>query len=288
MIINLRRNILEFIISHNLSVMDIEYVSYISKEDGSLCSCDFSELIDIAEDINFEDHDPLIKHREQLNQNISIVADEWYITRSTDPAAIWEYHQLPPTGKYKELYEEDLIDPNDVIDKEVVELLAQDSYNMNYVRDHITILNKEYRIENADGIEQVVNDKNEVGVILACNPRGQYWSQYTSVSKDPQLLFYPELIKIVMEYHGEHGSSAEDNLVKRSDADIGSVFKLEDIAKEYNLDITGFDQNQFNNLKVEFVPKGYDYQISFTGAASHYEIRHEIISYLKPTDIIKL
>lgn len=288
MIINLKSNLLEFIKSHNLSVMDIEYVSYLSKEHDSYCCCDFSELVDIAEDINFEDYDPLIKHREQLSQDINIVADEWYITRSTDPAAIWEYHQLPPTGEYEEISEEDLIDPNDVIDEEVVELLSHESPNASYVRDRITILGKEYRIENNDGIEQVVNDKNEVGVILACNPRGQYWSQYTSVSKDPQLLFYPELIKIVMEYHGEHGSSAEDNLVKRSDADIGSVFKLEDIAKEYNLDIAGFDQNQFNNLKVEFVPKGYDYQISFTGAASHYEIRHEIISYLKPTDIIKL
>lgn len=285
MIVNLKSNLLEFIKSHNLPVMDIEYVSYLSKEHDSYCCCDFSELVDIAEDINFEDYDPLIKHREQLSQDINIVADEWYITRSTDPAAIWEYHQLPPTGEYNEISEEDIIDTDDVIDLDVVELLTHDSPNLDYVRDSITILDKEYRIENNDGIEQVINDKNEVGIILACNPHGQYWTQPYAGIKDPQMLFHPELVKIIMEYQSTLEPLKGYNL---RDADIGSVLDLEELASNYNLNTGGFDESGFNNLEVVFVRSECEYQITYTGGVNFPELRHEIITRVTPNSIIKL
>lgn len=282
MIVNLKRNILEFIKSHELSVIDIEYVNYISKEDGSLCSCDFSELLDVAEDINFEDHDPLIKHREQLHQNISIVADEWYITRSTDPAVIWEYHGLPALGDYKELYEEDLIDLDDIIDNEILDLITHESPNADYVRDNIMILDELYRIENNDGIEQVVNKKGCVAVILACNPNGRYWTVPTTSAKDPQILYHPELVKIVSEYRANNPIEG----YQLKDGDIATVFDIDELSTKYNLDFGPIGNQHFNNLQVVWMSKNTDYVIDFSGAASHEDLRHEVIYPLSSMNVI--
>lgn len=285
MIINLKENLLDFIKSHNLSLEAIEFISYKSSDDGEIYHCDLIDFIEVADEIDFEEHDPLIKHREVLSDTINVVADEWFIQRSQEPGAIWQLNHFPETGEYEVVREEDLISPDDNIDSEVVELLDLPSPNATYALDSISIGADTYQIETKDGIQRVVTVNGLRGVIIACNPKGRYWTQPHAGVKDPQMLFHPELVKIIMEYQATLESVKRYNL---RDADIGSVFNLEELASKYNLNIEGFEQDAFNNLDVVFVRPDAEYQITFTGAASFPDLRHEIITRMAPNDIIKL
>lgn len=288
MISNLKTNIIDFMKLHGASAMDVEYVHYFSKELEENCSCDFGEFLDIVEEINFEDSDVLIKHREQINESLCIVGDEWYISRSDVPEAIWSFHRLPVMGDYNSITEDDIINNIDNIDPDVVELLSQDSVNLDYVRDYITINNETYIIECKDDIQRVVNNAGKVAIIMACNPCGQYWTQSSDTIKDPQILFYPELIKIVMEYKDQCDNSVKPGNISVKNGNIESVFNIAELSDKYSLNFDGIRQEGFNNLRVEFVPKDYDYQISFMGAAIHPDIRHEIIRYIKEDYIINV
>lgn len=285
MIINLKENLLDFIKSHNLSLEAIEFISYKSSDDGEIYHCDLIDFIEVADEIDFEEYDPLVKHREVLSDTINVVADEWFIQRSQEPGAIWQLNYFPETGEYEVVREEDLISPDDNIDSDVVELLDLPSPNAVYACDTIEINGITYRIKTKDGLQQVMNEQGRIAVIIACNPGGKYWTQPYAGVKDPQMLFHPELVKITMEYQSTLEPLNGYNL---RDADIDSVLDLEQLASNYNLNLNGFEQSGFNNLDVVFVRPDTEYQITFTGAASFPELRHEIITRVAPNDIIKL
>lgn len=285
MIINLKENLLDFIKSHNLSLEGIDFVSYKSSDGGEIYHCDLIDFIEVAEGIDFEEYDPLIKHREVLSDTINIVADEWFIQRSQEPGAIWQLNHFPETGDYEPVSEEDLINPDDNIDDDVVELLDLPSPNATYALDAIEINGETYHIDIKDGIQRVLNDRGHTAIIVACNPNGKYWTYPDAGVKDPQMLFHPELVKIIMEYQATLKPTNEYNL---RDADIGSVLNLKELATKYNLNIEGFEQRAFNNLDVVFVNSGTEYQITYTGAASFPDLRHEVVTRVTPNDIIKL
>lgn len=285
MIINLKESLLDFMTQHDLRAEDVEYVGYHCQFNEAEAHCDFVDFLEVAEDINFEEYDPLIKNREVIRPGLKILADEWFISKDDSGEAMWLLHHMAqPCGDYEPITEEDIIRDIDVVDDEMRSLLDITSENGTYVRDNIEINGVEYKIENKDGIERVVNNHDCVGIILAANANGQYWSAASTNQKDPQMLFYPELIKTVMEYT----ATFEIPTYHLFDADIGTVFNLANIQKEYHLDTSGFNADLFNNLRVIFVPKNETYRVSYTGAANHPELRHEILLRVTPEDNIKI
>lgn len=285
MLVNLKESLIEFLVAHEVNFEDIEYVSYYCQFNEATCHCDFVDFIEVADEINFEEYDPLIKNREMIKPGLKIIASDWFVTLDGTAETLWRYSELSSEkGEYEPITEEDLIVDEDNIDNELRSFLDVQSENGKYVRDNITIGGKEYAIQTTEGIQKVLDDEGRVAVILAANPNGQYWTALTDVPKDPQMLFYPELVKIVMEYNATLDMPDYPLL----DADIASVFDLEEINKTYHLDVSGFDATRFNNLRVAFLPQGHTYRISYTGAASTPELRHEIILIAKPEDNIVL
>lgn len=285
MIINLGDSLLEFIANHNLNIEEIEYVSYDSNYNDGATHCSFADLMDVIEEINFEDHDPLIKYREPIKNHICIVGNGWFVYNSSDSTAIWEYSLLPqPMGDYEPISEEDIIDEVDTVDEWATELLTNSSINTDYVRDKITAVGIEYKIDNMDGLEKVVNDDGHVAVILACNPNGQYWSVKSLATKDPQVLYHPELVKIVLEYRAKNPIKG----YQLEDGNIAEVFDIDELSTKYNLNFGGITNERFNNLQVIWKTKGYDYVIDLSGAASHEGLHHEVIYPVSSVDVVSI
>lgn len=283
MITNLKQSLIDFMASHRLRPDEIQHVSFFSQVQQEICHCDFIDFIELAEDINFEDYDSLIKHREVISQSITIIAESWFISRSREVGSFWQLNVLPVIGEYESIEEEDILSDIDRIDEEMVELCRNVSSNSDYVRDDIMIDNKKYIIENKDGVERVVNDEGRVAVILACNPNGRYWSVPSVVAKDPQILHYPELIKIVVEYRTKNPIKG----YQLEDGDIAEVFDVNELSTKYNLDFGNITNERFNNLRVVWVPKDVDYIIDFSGAATHEDLRHEVIYPVDSVNVIR-
>lgn len=108
----------------------------------------------------------------------------------------------------------------------------------------IVIRGKEYKIIN-EGIDKVVNDDNQVAVILASDGM-QYWTADYSCVKDINMLFHPELIKIVMEDMCE-----DDN------------FSLDWINENLKLNTKGFESANIMYLDVVWVDLGTRFTIGF-------------------------
>lgn len=284
MITNLKESLIDFMTSHRLSPDEVQCVNFFSQTQQEICHCDFIDFIELAEDINFEEYDPLIKHREVISRSIAIIAETWFITRSREAGSFWELNFLPAVGEYEEIEEEDIISDTDRIDEEMIELCYNVSSNSDYVRDDIMINNKKYTIDNMDGVEKVVNDDGDVAIILACNPGGRYWSDRSLATKDPQVLYHPELVKIVLEYRAKNPIKG----YQLEDGNIGEVFNIDELSTKYNLNFGGITNERFNNLQIVWKPKGYDYIIDFSGAASHEGLRHEVIYSLGSVDVISI
>lgn len=285
MIINLAENLLTFLEQHNLDTRDIEYVGYQSGVSGEISHCTFLDFLEVAEDINFEDYDPLVKHREPIKNQINIVAEQWFVATSNEPDTLWSYSELPiPMGVYEPICEEDIIDEVDVIDEWTSELLSNKSPNLDYVRDTIDIAGKTYKIDGINGLEKIVDDNNRTPVILACNPNGRYWTVQSTTFKDPQILYHPELVKIVIEYRQSHPIEG----YQLADGNIMDVFDIEELSDKYNLDFGTLSNQHFNNLQVVWVPKGVDYIIDFSGASSHEDLRHEVIYPVGSMNIVSV
>ena len=283
MITNLKQSLIDFMTDHKLSPDEVQCVNFFSQVQQEICHCDFIDFIELAEDINFEDYDPLIKHREVISQSIAIIAETWFISRSRDVDSFWQLNVLPVIGEYEDIEEEDIITDTDRIDDEMIELCYGVSNNSDYVRDNLVIDNERYIIENKDGIERVVDDKGRVAVILACNPNGRYWTVPSTTVKDPQILYYPELVKIVIEYRASNPIKG----YQLEDGNIAEVFDIDELSVKYNLDFGPLGNQHFNNLQVIWVPKDTDYIIDFSGAASHDDLRHEVIYPVDSVNIVR-
>lgn len=283
MITNLKQSLIDFMTSHKLSPDEVQCVNFFSQVQQEICHCDFLDFIELAEDINFEDYDPLIKHREVISQSIAIIAETWFISRSRDVGSFWQLNVLPVIGEYEDIEEEDIITDTDRIDNEMIELCYGVSNNSDYVRDNLVINNERYIIENKDGIERVVDDKGRVAVILACNPNGRYWTVPSTTVKDPQILYYPELVKIVIEYRVSNPIKG----YQLENGNIAEVFDIDELSVKYNLDFGPLGNQHFNNLQVVWIPKDTDYIIDFSGAASHDDLRHEVIYPVDSVNIVR-
>lgn len=284
MIINLAESLIEFAQNHNINLEEVEYVGYHCALNNEQCHCTLVDFMDVAEDINFEDYDPLIKYREPIKNRIDIVSENWFIRNSNEPGAIWSYHELAaPPGHYEPISDEDIIEEIDNIDEWANELLSKESPNLDYVKDLIDINGVRYKIDGIDGLEKVVDDNGRVAVIMACNPNGRYWTT-TATNKDPQILYHPELVKIVLEYRAAN----EIKGYPLKDCNIKTVFNIAELADKYNLDFGDITNESFNNLRVAWLPKNYEYIIEFSGAGSHLDLRHEIVKSLAGLDVIKL
>lgn len=95
-----------------------------------------------------------------------------------------------------------------------------------------------------DGIKKVVKD-NKVAVIIASDGC-RYWTSDNRVVKDINMLFHPELIKIVME------DMCEDE-----------NFTLEWIEENLKLNTKGFENADIMNLSVIWVEVGSRFNIAF-------------------------
>ena len=283
MITNLKQSLIDFMTSHRLSPDEVQCVNFFSQVQQEICHCDFIDFIELAEDINFEDYDPLIKHREVISKSIAIIAETWFISRSRDVGSFWQLNVLPVIGEYEDIEEQDIITDTDRIDDEMIELCYGVSNNSDYVRDNLVIDNERYIIENKDGIERVVDDKGRVAIILACNANGRYWTVPSTTAKDPQILYYPELIKIVIEYRVSNPIKG----YQLENGNIAEVFDIDKLSVKYNLDFGPLGNQHFNNLQVVWIPKDTDYIIDFSGAASHEDLRHEVIYPVDSVDIVR-
>ena len=114
---------------------------------------------------------------------------------------------------------------------------------MSTINETITIHGKSYNIIN-DGIDKVVKD-DEVAVIIASDGC-RYWTSDNRVVKDINMLFHPELIKIVME------DMCEDE-----------NFTLEWIEENLKLNTKGFENADIMNLSVIWVEVGSRFNIAF-------------------------
>lgn len=283
MITNLKQSLIDFMTSHRLSPDEVQCVNFFSQVQQEICHCDFIDFIELAEDINFEEYDPLIKHREMISQSIAIIADTWFISRSREPGSFWQLNVLPVVGEYEDIEEEDIITDTDRIDEEMIELCYGVSDNSDYVRDNLMINDERYIIENKDGIERVVNKDGKVGIIIACNPNGRYWTVPSTAVKDPQILYYPELVKIVAEYRASNPIKG----YQLENGNIAEVFDIDELSVKYNLDFGILGNQHFNNLQVVWIPKDTDYIIDFSGAASHDDLRHEVIYPVDSVNIVR-
>lgn len=283
MITNLKQSLIDFMTSHRLSPDEVQCVNFFSQVQQEICHCDFIDFIELAEDINFEDYDSLIKHREVISQSIAIIAETWFISRSRDVGSFWQLNVLPVIGEYEDIEEEDIITDTDRIDDEMIELCYGVSNNSDYVRDNLVIDNERYIIENKDGIERVVDNKGRVAIILACNPNGRYWTAPSTTVKDPQILYYPELVKIVIEYRASNPIKG----YQLENGNIAEVFDIDELSAKYNLDFGPLGNQHFNNLQVVWMPKDTDYIIDFSGAASHEDLRHEVIYPVDSVNIVR-
>lgn len=283
MITNLKQSLIDFMTSHRLSPDEVQCVNFFSQVQQEICHCDFIDFIELAEDINFEDYDPLIKHREVISQSIAIIAESWFISRSREAGSFWQLNVLPAIGEYEDIEEEDIITDTDRIDDEMIELCYGVSNNSDYVRDNLVIDNERYIIENKDGIERVVDNKGRVAIILACNPNGRYWTVSSTTVKDPQILYYPELVKIVIEYRANNPIKG----YQLENGNIAEVFDIDELSAKYNLDFGPLGNQHFNNLQVVWMPKDTDYIIDFSGAASHEDLRHEVIYPVDSVNIVR-
>lgn len=285
MVINLAESLLAFLEQHNLNTADVEYVGYQSAVFGEMAHCTLHDFIEVAEDINFEDYDPLVKHREPIKNQINIVAEQWFVTTSIEPGSLWTYSELPqPMGDYEPISEEDIIEEIDVIDEWAAELVVNESPNLDYVKDLIQINGVNYKIDGIDGLEKVVNDANCVAIILACNPLGRYWTVPSTTVKDPQILYHPELVKLVIEYRANNPIEG----YQLKNGDIIEVFDVDELSAKYDLDFGTLTNHHFNNLQVVWVPKGVDYVIDFSGASSHEDLRHEVIYPVGSMNIVSV
>lgn len=283
MITNLKQSLIDFMTTHRLSSYEVQCVNFFSQVQQEICHCDFIDFIELAEDINFEDYDPLIKHREVISQSIAIIAESWFISRSREAGSFWQLNVLPAIGEYEDIEEEDIITDTDRIDDEMIELCYGVSNNSDYVRDNLVIDNERYIIENKDDIERVVDDKGRVAIILACNPNGRYWTVPSTTVKDPQILYHPELVKIVIEYRASNPIKG----YQLENGNIAEVFDIDELSAKYNLDFGPLGNQHFNNLQVVWMPKDTDYIIDFSGAASHEDLRHEVIYPVDSVNIVR-
>lgn len=126
---------------------------------------------------------------------------------------------------------------------------------------HITIANRQYKIINDDINKLYDKDKDVVAVILGSHGK-QYWTANTSVTKDPQMLFHPSIIKVVMEGGFE---------MVRSNLDW--------IRDDLKVNIAGFTNMDLMNLKVVWLPAGTKFNIVYDAINDTSPYEEQIITY---------
>lgn len=282
MIVNLAEVTRQTIQNANLDERDVRYVIYHDDETATDKACTYSEFMDIAEEINYDDMDDLLNSRKMVNTSLGIVADNWWLRRAQEGEVgeTWIYQERPKPleeleGTLGELDTYHLIEEEDQLDEEYKELVAVDKEGNPYVLpSNITIANKTYAILEKDGVRMVHDkDTNKVAVIIGAGGE-QYWTANPPniTGKDIRMLLHPELVKMVME--GTY-------------TDTG-VYNKESIENNYGITTDGFFDYNFTSLKVEWVTVGSSFHIVYSSTGHIMDFFEEKVMLHNSDDMISV
>lgn len=267
MIVNLAIQTRQIIADAKLNINEIVYVIFYNEEAGEYQYCSFDEFMDTAEDVDYDELDPTFMGRRIIQPSLAIVAENWWLRRTTDEEDVegWVYQDIPlsmneiqeGSGEFDVNY---VISDIDVLPSDYQDLIGTRMEYNNYVKPaNILINGKQYIVSDVDGIDKVYDGGN-VAVIRATDS-GQYWTHDNSCVKDPRMLFHPQLVKSVME---------------ESYADIDS-FKLLDIAKSLGISTVGFEDIQFTKLTIAWIPQGSEFSIVYDAVNDLEQMEEQII-----------
>ena len=254
MIVNLAIQTRQIIADAKLNVQDIEYVIFYNEDAGQYQYCSFSEFIEVAEDIDFDELDPTLAGRRIIHQSLAIVADKWWLRRSADDEDTdgWVLQEIPlsmdelqeGSGDFHMDY---VINEMDALTEDYVDLVEKPTTYNQYVQSNtISINGRQYNVDDSDGIDKVYDSEDRVGVIIATNG-GQYWTGQPNVVKDPRMLFHPELVKMVLE---------------ESYMDM-DTYNNAWIANNLGISTDGFSDESFLTLEVGWIPRGTEFMITY-------------------------
>ena len=253
MIVNLAMQTRTLIANAGLNIADINYVIFFNPNTMEKQYCSFSEFMDIADEINYEELDPTMVYRRVIHSDLAIVADRWWLQRTTNPEDVesWVYQEIPtPMDNMEqgtgELEAEYIVAEIDLIEEDYLDLIEPRSAFGLYLKpQHITIEGKQYLISDEDGIDKVI-DNDKVAVIVA-GDGGHWWTNNVQDDKDPRMIFHPELIKLVMEDRYEQDG----------------VITILQSARGLDLNIRGFETEWTSRLTVQWVPRGTEFLIVY-------------------------
>lgn len=254
MITNLAIQTRQVLADAKLDASDIGYVIFYNEDAEQFQYCSYSEFMEVAEDIDFDEHDPIIAGRRIIHPGLAIVASNWWLRRTTDDEETenWVFQEIPlsmdemqeGSGDFHMDY---AINEIDALTPDYVDLIEVPSAYNSYVKSNNILINgQQFVTDDSDGIDKVYNNEDHVAVIVASNG-GQYWTNSPGNTKDPRMLFHPELIKMVIE---------------ESYVDM-NVFNNDWITNALGLNTSGFSDVSFLELEVRWIPRNQEFMIVY-------------------------
>lgn len=267
MIVNLAMQTRQIIADAKLNVRDIQYVIFYNDEASQYQYCSYSEFMETAEDIDYDQADPTFIGRRIIQPSLAIVAESWWLRRTTDDEETedWVFQEIPMSmddmqegsGELDVNY---IIADIDALPSDYADLVGtRMSYNEYVQPSHITICGKQYTVDDSDGIDKVYDD-GCVAVIVATDG-GQYWTYDMTVSKDPRMIFHPELVKLVME---------------ESYVDL-DTYNNTWIADKLGISTNGFSDESFLTLGIRWIPRGTEFMITYDSVNDTAEMCEQVM-----------
>lgn len=254
MITNLAIQTRQVLADAKLDASDIGYVIFYNEDAEQFQYCSYSEFMEVAEDIDFDEHDPIIAGRRIIHPGLAIVASNWWLRRTTDDEETenWVFQEIPlsmdemqeGSGDFHMDY---VINEMDALTEDYVDLVEKPTTYNQYVQSNtISINGRQYNVDDSDGIDKVYDSEDRVGVIIATKS-GQYWTGQPNVVKDPRMLFHPELVKMVLE---------------ESYVDM-DTYNNAWISNNLGISTDGFSDESFLTLEVRWIPRGTEFMITY-------------------------
>ena len=268
MIVNLAESTRQIIKNAALEITDINHVTFYNVDDEQYQRCSFAEFMETAEDINYEELDPLMANRPIINTDLEIVADTWFLRRTYDgeEGERWILNFLPKADD--ELYDGDgefhsdyVIADDDIFDPHYVEMVKPEHSSYEYAQDStIDILGVSHDIVNLDGIQKVIESTGNVLIVKGYG-YGEIWTRYVDDAKyRPELMYHPRLIKHVMEHSSMEPLTFNNEILKE-------LTGVEDAGYPVPHDVT---------LHVIAIPRGSEFSIDIVEGQEVIVYRDEL------------
>lgn len=261
MIVNLAAVTLNILNNANLSIESISHVAYYNVDEEEMQVCTFQEFIEVAEDINYDEMDPMFSGRRIVSGSIQIVGDTWWLRRTTDneDTEEWVYCDLPiPLEELEngegDLHRDYIINPIDAHDEDYVELVEHVSDNYTYAKpDTVKLNGVTYNVVEEDGVSKVI-DGEYVLMVIAAGEDDTYFTTNDVTSTNINLLFEPALVKLAFE--------CKDNYMCLSDTMIHLLTGMKN---------AGFGEEHYAAIKVIKVRRGVKFVINMVNRYEHVE-----------------